>query len=589
MLLPSKNMASKPNQQKFSEARQVLSEMISIGMFNINACNKQRRTPLHLAVKKQKYVLVESLLQNGANVNARDRKGWTPLGIAIKNSLPDMVKILCNHQADLSDVSDSQSALGLAITVVFKPYREHCYNIKQRAVLDLILQYGMKSKNNLLIDYYKLCKAIVNNDTRATKRLVNRCNDVNYTDLDYERPLGLAVYLGRFEIVELLLEKDYDYLGRELLLVLAIDNNHLEIVNLLLKLNTNVNFFSIFYLSPYEETPLYHATKRYNIKLMRLLLDYGAEVHGWIKYKDESRDTALHAACGNYFLEGVELLLENGAEVNMKNREGETPLHIACSEIYNDIELFEVLVTHGADVAALDNRDWTILHHIDSDAELYVVKHIISLALDKGVNINAKRNDGYTVLQSTSCTHFLEYLKNGADLNIQSNEGTYLEHECYDEDDDEDFEFQCSAFEYVKRLQYLGYKVEHPLFCQNHSGDDLTEFYQLELYKLRNSVIAWNPRTTLYDVLFMSRGTLDRFSSNKNLKEAYDKCDNDFVTIYPYFGNVLNVLYRREMNRKIFLDAAKNNLCKIFGNRIPDLCTHMILKNVEDNCLKKFM
>jgi len=61
------------------------------------------------------------------------------------------------------------------------------------------------------------------------------------------------------------------------------------------------------------------------LEAVRLLLDLGADVHG----ASESGETVMHGAATGGVNEVVRLLAENGAELDVKSKEGWTPLSIA--------------------------------------------------------------------------------------------------------------------------------------------------------------------------------------------------------------------------------------------------------------------
>jgi ankyrin repeat protein len=55
----------------------------------------------------------------------------------------------------------------------------------------------------------------------------------------------------------------------------------------------------------------------------------------------------------------VEFLLDKGADVNHKNYNGNTPLHIAI--VNQDLEVCKVLISRGADVSITNNEGKTPL------------------------------------------------------------------------------------------------------------------------------------------------------------------------------------------------------------------------------------
>ena len=54
----------------------------------------------------------------------------------------------------------------------------------------------------------------------------------------------------------------------------------------------------------------------------------------------------MHHAAEYNILEIAELLIENGADVNAKDEDGDTPLHVAVYR--NSVEVKELLKKHGA-------------------------------------------------------------------------------------------------------------------------------------------------------------------------------------------------------------------------------------------------
>lgn len=580
-------MACSPNQKQFSEGKEVVAELISIGLLDIDANNGLGLKPLHSAVLHEKYLLVKSLLHNGTDANTRSKLGYTALALAIDTSLPDMVKILLDHKADLHKVCKNKEMSALRLAVRSKSSNK-LYQANRLIILDLIFEYGLKSENNLQVDYYRLCKAIVNNDFRASKRLVDRLEDVDFRSIKAENPLIIAAYMNHLEIAELLLKKGVSNCTQQLALCLAIDKRSLKMVKLLLKFKTDVNFFSLFRYKSLKQTPLHQATKNRDIELMKLLLEHGAKVGAFRGYFDTYGsvvETILHLACRDGFSEGVKLLLDNGVQVNAKNSRGVTPILGACDHcLVDNTECVRILLEYGAKITEIDNSKQTILHYIKNNVRSDFVEYVLDLALDRGININARNVGGFTALHHMICQNLVKFLKRGADLNIQSNDGSYPKHSWADYERG----LVCPTVDYLKRLQFLGYRIKNPDFMNIVIPTHLSKFYQLELNQLKNVIIAWNPKIRLYDVLFMNRNELLRFSANENLMKALAKSGNDFETKYPYFGSILNVQCRRGRGRKKMTISAESNLQKIFGRTIPDICSNMIFKYLNNYQLAEF-
>lgn len=104
-----------------------------------------------------------------------------------------------------------------------------------------------------------------------------------------------------------------------------------------------LTFFSNFYL--------YLIFRGGRIKDAKELIDEGLHVDA---YDFNSGNTALHAAVLLRDKDFVIYLLEKGANANMKNRRGQTPLHLAVENRQNQIS--EILILQGkADAKLPDN------------------------------------------------------------------------------------------------------------------------------------------------------------------------------------------------------------------------------------------
>ena len=88
-------------------------------------------------------------------------------------------------------------------------------------------------------------------------------------------------------------------------------------------------------------------------RIVQRALDAGADVN----MKDEDGHTPLHWACTYGNEEICRLLLEHGADPNARDDNGRTPLHWAC--LYNHTAIVRLLIEHGADAGARDDQGET--------------------------------------------------------------------------------------------------------------------------------------------------------------------------------------------------------------------------------------
>ncbi|XP_011629718.2 LOW QUALITY PROTEIN: uncharacterized protein LOC105422151 [Pogonomyrmex barbatus] len=106
-------------------------ELLSASAPNVNAVDREHRTPLHFAVMStaSSAELVQLLLKRGALVNAIDRTGFTPLHIAALNEQSRCVDALIWAGADIS----ATTCTGLsALNIILKKIPESLHVFRQR-------------------------------------------------------------------------------------------------------------------------------------------------------------------------------------------------------------------------------------------------------------------------------------------------------------------------------------------------------------------------------------------------------------------------------------------------------------------------
>jgi len=101
-------------------------------------------------------------------------------------------------------------------------------------------------------------------------------------------------------------------------------------------------FFLFFFLFPPPPPPL--------LLLLLLLLSSSSSK------QDFRGDTAVHATSVNGYVACLQLLLQSGAEVDIPNRKGQLPTHMA-----RDSDSMQTLIDHSGDVFGVDNVGRTTL------------------------------------------------------------------------------------------------------------------------------------------------------------------------------------------------------------------------------------
>lgn len=99
-----------------------------------------------------------------------------------------------------------------------------------------------------------------------------------------------------------------------------------------------------------------------------------------VNERDANGDTPLHYASFNNSVENIRILVSNGARLGEKNIRGETPLHIACNSYH--LEAVESLVRYGANINEQDNNGMTPLHIAAENSSLEIMKFLIGSSAD---------------------------------------------------------------------------------------------------------------------------------------------------------------------------------------------------------------
>ncbi len=159
-----------------------------------------------------------------------------------------------------------------------------------------------------------------------------------------------------------------------------------------------------------QTTGLYWAIESINYKkLIDILLKYGADMNiGNIK----TGDTPLHHIASHSPDWGVynnpsqvaDYLIKKGADVNAKNKQGITPLHLAA--LYQHAEVLKTLLVKGADPKLADNSGQTAFDYVCRSVKLEKQR-----PFKNGDNINswcAKNNtqkSGYLKISELLTSH----------------------------------------------------------------------------------------------------------------------------------------------------------------------------------------
>ena len=223
------------------------------------------------------------------------------------------------------------------------------------------------------------------------------------------------------EVLQLLLDRVVDQDGRyNKALDAAVYGGKIEAVQLLLDKGADVNAQGGFY-----GNALQAAAFTGNVEITRLLLDKGANVNA----QGGFYGNALRAAVYKGSVEIIQLLLDKGADVNAQGGEYANALQAAADwsnvvsstvdETRSNVEIIQLLLDKGADVNAQGGKYGSALQ-----TAVYVGNiHAIQLLLDRGAEVNTQGGMFGTILQAAAYNGNTEVIQllldNGADTNAR--------------------------------------------------------------------------------------------------------------------------------------------------------------------------
>ncbi|KAK1793872.1 hypothetical protein P4O66_010697 [Electrophorus voltai] len=432
---------------------------------------KTHETALHCVsacpYPKRKQVC-EILLKKGANVNKKTKDLLTPLHIAAERSHNDVIEVLVKHEAKVNAVdSQGQTPLHRAAQ---RGHLQSCRLLRRAggdpliAVLQGLLPTQLASESlqdilqegvlmgNLETDR-QLLEASKSGDLETVKKLCTLQN-VNCSDVEGRRstPLHFAAGYNRVAVVEYLLEHGADVHAKDKGGLVPLHNacsyGHYEVAELLVIHGAVINVADLW-----KFTPLHEAAAKGKYEICKLLLQHGADPTkknrdgntplDLVKQGDTDvqdllwGDAALLDAAKKGCLARIKKLC-SPRNVNCRDTQGRhsTPLHLAAG--YNNLEVAEYLLQHGAEVNSQDKGGLIPLHNAASygarkwNARASRVSHwqhvdVAALLIKYNACINANDKWAFTPLHEAAqkgrtqlCALLLAH---GADPTIHNQEG----------------------------------------------------------------------------------------------------------------------------------------------------------------------
>ncbi len=344
-----------------------------------NATSAQGETALMTAARTGSVESVKELLDHGADVNAREHwLGQTALMWAVAENHPGVVQLLIAHGADVNAHSDIREE-----KIKNKWFTANVVSAPPKGGLTPLLyaarQNSLESVQMLVKAGADLNKTDPDGTSALVMAIVNAHYDLPIYLMDHGADPNIADKYGRTALYAAVdmhtLEKSATRPDPK-----ETDKaTSLDVVKAALAHGANPNLALISpapgrgsldvpdrYLGA-GATPFLRAAKTGDAEVMRLLLAHGADP------KAETKDgtTAMILAAGLSWtmgitnvdeknaLEAIKICIDNGVDVNAANDKGDTALHGAATSGRNQVVSF--LVEHGAKLDVKDKQGRTPL------------------------------------------------------------------------------------------------------------------------------------------------------------------------------------------------------------------------------------
>ena len=255
-------------------------------------------------------------------------------------------------------------------------------------VIRSILETSIKRNLDFRVTGGALLSAIQNGHIEAAQALIEAGDGLMYTDERGATALHWAAKMGQSTICQLMLEKGAVATSKDVddqtPLDWAMKSDDEGTINLFLKGGKNFTRQETSNLQS-----LHFSARMGELDIIKELHKQGSSLEA----RDSKGQTPLfHAVKGKQHGIVKWLVAEGGANVTAVDKEGLTPLHVACLNC--DVVSAETLLEYSANVNALSNMNLTPLHCIphSEGARLLVLLH------EKGADLDARDKTSQTLV-----------------------------------------------------------------------------------------------------------------------------------------------------------------------------------------------
>lgn len=341
-----------------------------------------------------------------------------------------------------------------------------------------------------------------------------------------------------------------DRYGRTPLHVAAAENeneSHFEVAELLLKNTAEVNA-----RDNQGKTPLYYLLRRASVRFVRLFLVFKADVNSLTNKGDNLLFWA--DSCEN--LEVLQLLIDLGLNVNHRSDGGQTPLHQACKSFTENIKNIKFLLVNGANMNAVDNKNYSPGTMAVLTSGLYKVRSKIMINKLKFI----MEHTDFLAIQENIDLFYFYYSRRFQD------------------------DLWKHIIEHLTKLQVLNIPTSPNLLKSISKNKEFEVYYkqcQQELLLAKNTKIK-NCWVSFFNLLVDRRRKLKNYAGNSDLVEEFEKidCEKNF----PIYGASMIQNVKKSVEKRNLFDRS----CILLSNCLPIFNpNHLIISGILDCIIGK--
>ncbi|WP_456201480.1 ankyrin repeat domain-containing protein [Wolbachia endosymbiont of Protocalliphora sialia] len=302
----------------FEKVKDLVSRGASLDAANIDAQDKDGKTPLHFAAQEGNLDMVQFFLNRGANIKAKDMYGWTPLHFASAYGKFDVVKFFLDSNINIR-AKDRYGDTPLHLAA---------QNNDKSEIVESFLDSDANNINDRTNNgWTPLHVAVQGNKPSTVKLLLGRGADIEVKDTYGQTPLDLATQKGYTDIVKIL---EQEQLGKELFT--AVREYDFSRVEKLISRGANIDTKNKNGKTPLDIAINTKNTLEENQGSLNNALLLGQQGRIVRILEHEQLNRKLFTAVREENLPKVRELISRGANIDTE-RDGKTPLDIAKEKL----------------------------------------------------------------------------------------------------------------------------------------------------------------------------------------------------------------------------------------------------------------